>query len=238
MRALTADDVLTAAERLRAEPPARRGAAMLALATGMARDDAMALPVGERDDRLLALRIATFGRELTGVADCPRCGTLCETTLDASALRLESGDSVVEVEHDGWRVRARLPNSEDVALAAGETDPGRARHLLLARCIVDRSPDTQPPDEVAAALEEALEQEMERADPRGDIALVLSCPQCSATWSAAFDIGGFLWTEIGAAARRLVDEVDVLARAYGWSERDILQLPAGRRHAYIEKIVE
>src|SRR5688572_13264813 len=112
MRALTAEDVLTATEQLRAVPPPRRGAAILALATGIPRDEAMRLPLGERDDRLLALRIATFGRDLTGVVDCPGCGQACETELDTAALRIATNDATtVEIERDGWHVRARLPNS-------------------------------------------------------------------------------------------------------------------------------
>jgi uncharacterized protein (UPF0212 family) len=235
MRALTAEDVLVAAERLSAEPPASRGPAILALATGIARDDAMALPVGERDDRLLALRIATFGAELTGVAGCPECGTLCETTFDAEQFRTAPrGPDIAQVETGGWSVRARLPNSNDVAEATKEADAELARRALLERCIIERSQEGELPEEVAAALE----AEMERLDPRGDVRLALACPNCSESWNAAFDVTTFFLSELRAAGRRLVQEVHVLAREYGWSERDILQLPAARRYAYIEKIIE
>jgi hypothetical protein len=33
----------------------------------------------------------------------------------------------------------------------------------------------------------------------------------------------------------LLDEVHVLARAYGWNEREILGLSAARRAAYLER---
>jgi hypothetical protein len=232
MRALTAEEVLSAAERLRGEPPARRGAATLAHGTGIARDEAMALPVGERDDRLLALRIATFGAELTAVADCPHCGQPCETTFDATALRIgATAPEIVEVEQGGWRIRARLPNSDDVAASLQSSDPRRA---LLARCIVERSRDDELPEEIV----EAVEAEMERADPRGDINLALTCPRCAAAWSAPLDVPRFFWTELSAAARRLVQEVDILARTYGWPERDILQMSAARRQTYVGMCVE
>lgn len=236
MRALTAEDVLTAAERLRAEPPPRRAAAILELATGLSREESMTLPIGERDDRLLALRIATFGREMTGVIDCPACGEPCETVLDAAVLRTDGGGDgrTVEIERGDWRVRARLPNTADVAEAAAVEDAAAARRILLERCILERSRDGELPDDVVGALED----EMERADPRGDIRLALVCPRCATPWSAAFDVAGFLWTEVNAAARRLVQEVDILARMYGWSERDILQMPAARRRTYVEKCIE
>jgi len=40
--------------------------------------------------------------------------------------------------------------------------------------------------------------------------------------------------EIRAEAARLMHEVDLLARTYGWRESDILDLSAARRRAYVE----
>ena len=80
---------------------------------------------------------------------------------------------------------------------------------------------------VAAALE--------TADPCIDFALDLRCPACGHAWTTSFDITGYLWEEIDARARRLLDEVHVLARAYGWPEREILGLTEARRAAYLER---
>jgi hypothetical protein len=68
------------------------------------------------------------------------------------------------------------------------------------------------------------------------VLLGLHCPLCSHSWQALFDIASFFWTEISAHARRLLREVDALARAYGWSEAEILGLSASRRQAYLELI--
>jgi hypothetical protein len=51
-----------------------------------------------------------------------------------------------------------------------------------------------------------------------------------------FDIGEFFWTEIAVQAQRLLREIDALARAYGWTEREILSLPGQRRQAYLELV--
>ena len=51
-----------------------------------------------------------------------------------------------------------------------------------------------------------------------------------------FDIGAFLWSEIEACASRLLAEVDALARAYGWRERDILAMSGIRRAAYLDMV--
>ena len=36
------------------------------------------------------------------------------------------------------------------------------------------------------------------------------------------------------AAERLFLDIDALARAYGWTEREILNLPPARRAAYLQ----
>ena len=43
----------------------------------------------------------------------------------------------------------------------------------------------------------------------------------------------YLWDEIDARARRLLDEVHALARTYCWSEEQILALSETRRRAYL-----
>jgi hypothetical protein len=50
------------------------------------------------------------------------------------------------------------------------------------------------------------------------------------------DPPSFLWREVEARAACLLDEIDRLARAYGWSERDILGLGDARRAAYLDRI--
>ena len=52
--------------------PARRSACLLA-GTADDADAVGALPVGERDRRLLLLRKELFGDQIEGVAECPTC---------------------------------------------------------------------------------------------------------------------------------------------------------------------
>jgi hypothetical protein len=53
---------------------------------------------------------------------------------------------------------------------------------------------------------------------------------------ATLDPAEFLWAAAEAQARRLLLEVDALARAYGWREPDVLALPPARRRAYLELV--
>jgi hypothetical protein len=75
---------------------------------------------------------------------------------------------------------------------------------------------------------------MARQDPQAEIRINLSCPQCDQQWSDYFDIGSFFWTEITVMAKRLLADVDALARRYGWREADILAMTPWRRHTYLQ----
>jgi hypothetical protein len=48
----------------------------------------------------------------------------------------------------------------------------------------------------------------------------------------------FVWAELEAQAHRLLHEIDVLARAYGWSEPEVLALGERRRAAYVSLVLE
>jgi len=76
-------------------------------------------------------------------------------------------------------------------------------------------------------------ERMAALDPQADTRINLSCPDCQYRWSEVFDVVSFFWTEIDAWARRLLRDVNVLARAYGWREHDILALSPMRRQLYL-----
>jgi len=91
-------------------------------------------------------------------------------------------------------------------------------------------------DAISASALEAFGKWIEAQDPAADISLALNCPDCAHAWEMGFDIGVYFWREIQAAARRIVLEVDALARAYGWSETEILGMSASRRNLYLEMV--
>ncbi|HXI74354.1 MAG TPA: hypothetical protein VNG94_02120, partial [Pyrinomonadaceae bacterium] len=83
------------------------------------------------------------------------------------------------------------------------------------------------------AVTDAVAKRMAEADPQADLRLDLSCPACGHRWQALFDIDSFFWSEINAWAQRVLTEVHALASAYGWRERDILDLSPRRRQFYL-----
>jgi len=184
------------------------------------------VPIGQRDQALLAWRSANFGRALPAYVDCPACHTRLEFTLDSEALC--SGSDAQPIVVDGMPVRR--PTSRDLAAVLQQADPEHAAYQLAQRCCANADgalPALSP--EQAARIEQALAA----ADTAADIVLELACEHCGNAWQAEFDIGGYLWQEIEAQAARLLAEIHTLARAYGWSERDLLGMSAVRRAAYL-----
>ena len=186
--------------------------------------------LGQRNAALLRLRQSLFGDALACCIDCPRCSERLEFSLRASALLAQHRDDACQVELGG--LRFRLPTTRDLARIAGESEENvGAQKLLWSLIGPDQASETGAMERLAERLARALED----ADPCLDFALDFDCPECGNRWTASFDIAAHLWQEIDARSRRLLDEIHILARAYGWPEREILALTDARRQAYLER---
>jgi hypothetical protein len=241
MHALSSAELLDAWERGLDWPSLQRALILIGTACPDTPPQALAeLPIGQRDGCLLTLRELTFGPRLSGVIDCPACSEQLELGFTVADMRMmpEEERADLSVTTGEFTVELRLPNSLDLAGIVGYAGPASPASLLFERCLlaarhgeVSCSADQLPPNVVEAAVEQ-----MSRADPQADVWLALSCPTCCEQWRASFDILTFFWSEIDAWARRILRDVDSLARAYGWSEPDILALSPRRRQFYLEII--
>src|SRR5262249_26139255 len=106
-----------------------------------------------------------------------------------------------------------------------------AERVLLERCVVIRS---GPAGELPAEIRASVARAMAEADPLAEVLADIVCPSCEGAFVADVDLGAFVWAELRVRALRLLREVDALARAYGWSESEVLALSARRRAAYLE----
>jgi hypothetical protein len=70
----------------------------------------------------------------------------------------------------------------------------------------------------------------------GPTLLSSACPHCGRAWSAFLDVASFVWREVETWAQRTLQEIHLLARAYGWREIDILTLTPTRRQAYLQMV--
>jgi hypothetical protein len=213
----------------------------LALASpGLAHSELTRLTLGERDVALLRLRRDTLGDGLEARGTCPACGTEVEVSLSCDALTAHVTTPPREwlLRSDGYEIRLRPLDSSDAAVAALADDPTEARAVLLRRAVVSAAyggrsieADGLPPDVVAAVAEDLAQH-----DSAAEILLEFACPSCPTTWSDVLDVAGFVIAEIAASGRRLLSDVDRLARAYGWSEDEVLALGDRRRTAYVAMV--
>ncbi|MEW2624197.1 hypothetical protein [Streptomyces sp. NPDC048106] len=218
---------------------ASAGRALLLHGTARPDLDAAALPavpLGEREYDLLALRRALFGERMQVRLDCHACGADMEFELDAGefARSLDRpGRPVVQLTVDGWDIAFRLPAAADLTAAARAADP---RSALLARCLVSAVHDgaPRPADALPTAVQRRIAEAVEAADPGADVTLSVGCPECGAPTRAELDIASYLWTELDSWARDMLLDVHLLATAYGWSEPEILALSPLRRRYYLE----
>lgn len=196
-----------------------------------------ALTLGQRNRRLIRLREKTFGSTLNGFARCEKCGEALEFSLATGDILLpEPEQDVYTLEVDDLTVTFRLPNSGDLAAIVGLEAADAARHLLIERCIITAESKgmSLSIQDLPSSLLPALTEAITEHDPQAEMRLALTCAACGHHWSALFDIVSYFWAELEARARRLLDEVHVLARAYGWHETEILQMSALRRLHYLE----
>jgi hypothetical protein len=233
---LSAPDVLAIWERGRARQAIDRALLLFAAACPDLPADRLAdLPLGQRNAALLRLRQSTFGPEVRAYIDCPGCAARMELALQTDMFLPPAGqaDAGGELETDGFRFR--LPTSRDLSSVLGHADEESAAVHLLERCCVARPDDASAPS--LHSLLEKIEAGLESLDPCADIKLSLTCDSCGYAGAAPFDIAALLWDEVDASARALLAAVHTLARAYGWSEREVLALGEQRRSAYLDMVM-
>jgi hypothetical protein len=199
------------------------------------------LSVGQRDARLLALRELTYGPRLNGFAECPQCAEPLEfdaAVADLRAAEPSASEVARELAVDGLKLKFRPPDSRDLAAVLGCEDTAAARDLLVRRCVLQTSRDGTAGaiGELSAEAMAKLARRMAECDPQAEVLLDLRCPDCDHRWQALFDIVTFFWAELAVRAKRLLREVNALARAYGWREADILGMSARRRGFYLEMV--
>jgi hypothetical protein len=242
MRALSVAELLGVWESGLTQGAVDRALTLLqAACPDMSREALAALSIGRRDADLLTLREWTFGPGISSVVGCPQCGEKVEISFDISAVRvspkLETA-SGLDVMVANYELQVRPPNSTDLAAIADEPCVDQRRRRLFERCLITAHRDGQPtpPSELPDETIDAVAKRLADADPQADVELNIHCPACSHDWRAVFDIVTFFWSEIEAWACRLLREVHILARAYGWSEREILALTPLRRELYLEMV--
>ena len=197
-------------------------------------------PLGAAHADLVRLHRVLAGPALESTLACPDCGEVVEFALDADEL-LARGAAAAPVEpvaHDGWHVTWSPLTVGDLLAAA--TEAGElGGDDLLARVVEE----VKDPDGAAATVEDlpatvvdALAAAQLAADPLVEVVVDLRCAACDERVEAVVDLPGHARRAVEVAAVRLLDDVADLAAAFGWSEPEVLAVPAWRRRVYLERV--
>ncbi len=243
MRRLSSEDIVRVWEYGFNRNHVERSLALLAPAfPELDRSALGALTIGNRDLRLLALKEHLSGSELKGVARCPNCETELAFTLKTTDIR--QGDFNQQIPPyftenlEGFQMVFRLPNSFDQLTMMGAGDPEIASRILLQRIIHSATykSDALTPDRLPPEAMEALGDRINELDPQAEIQFAMNCAACAHRWSALFEVGHFVWREIRDQARNILNDVISLASAFGWTEREILDMTPQRREFYLDRL--
>lgn len=199
-----------------------------------------AMPVGERDAYLLNVRQNLFGPVFYNTANCPKCSLKVEWEMTVDDLRVlpstEVNQERIFFEYNSYQVNLRLPNSSDLMEVVTIDTKSSQEDELLRRCVDFSALPSALTLAIPDDLKMAIIQKMEEYDPQADVNFTMHCPDCSHDWDMTFDIMSYLWAEIDEWATNLIQDVYVLAKNFGWSENDILEMGSFRRNLYINML--
>lgn len=195
---------------------------------------AVGLVAADRDRLLAAVYQRAFGDRIESTLTCARCGQPFDLYFSLTQLM----ESQSQPESGEWRaleggrfeaangISFRLPDGNDELAVAG-LEPFEVGSNLLSRCT-----EGGEWPEGLAAFEELLEQ----VAPLLDLELLATCAECNYVHTVQFDIQSYVLGAIVAERRRLLTEINRIARAYSWSLDEILALTRSDRRQLVELI--
>jgi hypothetical protein len=191
--------------------------------------------VGARTAALLRVLEASDGVPALNLASrCGACGEAFEFELPLAALVAAETDSSrpLNVTLPGRpALSLRRPTGGDLLQwrHAGWTSRRDAVRLMLEALRI--SGPIPPPDD-----EPALAAALATLDPLVAFTVDCRCPQCDAAQSVSADLEGMALSRLASRQDALLHDVHRLASRYGWSEAEVLAVPASRRRRYLALI--
>ena len=192
------------------------------------------LVAADRDRLLAAVYRRAFGDRIESTLTCVRCSQPFDLYFSLNRLLA----SLDEPRPGEWKalgdgrfeaangVSFRLPTGTDELAVVGLT-PEEVEAVLLSRC----TEGAEWP-EGRTAFEELLEQ----VAPLLDLELLAPCAECNHVHTVQFDIQSYVLGALVAERRRLLVEINRIARAYSWSLDEILSLTRSDRRQFVEII--
>lgn len=191
-----------------------------------------AQPVSLRTAALL--QITALTEQLSALpfsAECTLCGERFE--FDLGLTELVAGQDFqpeLHIEVHGQALRLRRATGTDLRewRAARPANAQQAQQLMLDSLLLE--------GEVAAEQLPELSAAIAQADPLAAFAVACQCPGCGADREVDIDLDAAALSRLQHRQRALLREIHTLARHYGWSEAQVLAIPASRRAQYLALI--
>lgn len=191
--------------------------------------------IEQRDTQLFWIRQSIFGNQFINNANCPQCNEKVEWEMNISDFSLPPFSENIISENYSFNLadyffNYRLPTSEDLR----SEDPIE----IFKNCLIESKKNEQDVsfDQLPQEIKESLEKEIQRNSPIANTSMLLNCPNCKHQWTMLFDIVSYLWVEIDIWAKRILQDVFILASNFGWSEQEILNMTPLRRQTYLNMI--
>lgn len=115
---------------------------------------------------------------------------------------------------------------EDAMTTPLDADPATVARALLKRLCLAGTPADGDAPRAAQALAEA--------DPLVAFRVHCACPECGTPDDHAIDLEAEALRQLALRQVALLDEVHRIASRYGWSEREIFEVPPARRRLYLQ----
>jgi hypothetical protein len=233
---MTASSILNVWDQCVGKNQPYKGVALASLASAERdRGNIVNWSIEKRDVALFHVRKTLFGNQFQNLSHCPECAQTVEWDFSFHQMGIprlnEIPDNVeIPITIGENNVLLRLPNSEDLFRNDAKQ--------IIQNCILHppvngaQEVDKQMPDEI---LNE-INNEFNKICRASNISYSLSCVECKHEWQVSFDIVSYLWKEIDHWAKRFMDQIAVLAKNFGWSESDIINMPENRRNHYLNLV--
>jgi hypothetical protein len=214
--------------------------------SGRAADDlaqsAWNLALGARISRLLRIvELTTQEMALTITANCPQaaCQRALELALPFARLAVYAGVAPANIVQfprpDAPPLALRLPTGRDQA--AWQSQSYATQEEALAAIVGSLITGSSSAAEDIARLA-PLAAAMEEADPLVAFSVNARCPHCAHDDDLPLDLEGICVQKLKMHQRAILRDVHDLATRYGWSEAEVLSVPASRRAQYRQLIAE
>jgi len=176
-----------------------------------------------------------FGLSLQWIThNCVQCSNPFDFSVDLADLPVTgagAGYPKSTIDIDGKPVDVFVPTGADQLATVGIEDEKTAAQTLFWRC-VKRVDGVWKRKKISTKWLTKIEFAIEKMSPSMPFCVTADCPECDTANLVPINVTHWLRHLAGGP----LDDVHIIASAYGWSEVNILMLSRQRRKAYVARI--